>query len=180
MEAIECIKTRRSIRNFSDKKVEKGTIKEIIETTSFAPSWKNSQTVRYTVVENEDIKSLIANEGVMGFEFNKKTILKSNVIAVQSVVTGICGYEPDGTFSTDKKNGWEMYDAGISAQTFCLAAHEKGVGTVIMGIFDADKIHKFIKLPENQVVTAVIAMGYPLEKRDAPQRKNVDEILNFI
>jgi butyrate kinase len=36
------------------------------------------------------------------------------------------GYERDGSFSTSKGEGWEMFDAGIATQTFCLAAHEKG------------------------------------------------------
>ena len=29
-----------------------------------------------------------------------------------------------------------MFDAGIAAQTFQLAAHECGIGSVVMGIFD--------------------------------------------
>lgn len=35
-----------------------------------------------------------------------------------------------------------MFDAGIAAQTFCLAAHEKGIGTVILGVFDDKKLRK--------------------------------------
>lgn len=56
MEAIECIKTRRSIRKYEDKPVDKSLIEEIIEVTRFAPSWKNSQTVRYIAIYDKDIK----------------------------------------------------------------------------------------------------------------------------
>ena len=45
MEAIECIKTRRSIRKYEDKPVDRSLIEEIIEIARFAPSWKNSQSV---------------------------------------------------------------------------------------------------------------------------------------
>ena len=43
MEAIECIKTRRSIRKYEDKPVDRSLIEEIIEIARFAPSWKNSK-----------------------------------------------------------------------------------------------------------------------------------------
>lgn len=46
-----------------------------------------------------------------------------------------------------------MYDAGISAQTLCLAAKDMGLGTVIMGVFDEDILAKLIGLPEGQTVT---------------------------
>ena len=50
MEARECIKGRRSIRKYSDKPVDKALIEEIVETASYAPSWKHSQTIRYIAV----------------------------------------------------------------------------------------------------------------------------------
>ncbi len=54
------------------------------------------------------------------------------------------GYEHDGTFSTPQNDRWEVFDAGIATQTFCLAAHAKGVGSVILGIFDEEKIHQYV------------------------------------
>ncbi len=33
-----------------------------------------------------------------------------------------------------------MFDVGVASQTLCLAAHEAGLGTVIMGIWDEDGI----------------------------------------
>lgn len=72
-----------------------------------------------------------------------------------------------------------MYDAGISAQTFCLAAHEYGVGTVIMGMFDESKIREIVDIPDGESVTAIIGMGYPEEEKTAPKHKDVDEVLRF-
>ena len=70
-----------------------------------------------------------------------------------------------------------MFNAGIAAQTFCLAAHEKGIGTCIMGIFDEYKIADVIGLPENQKVGVIIAAGYPDEEPTAPPRKGADFIM---
>ena len=46
MTAKECIMTRRSIRQFTDKAVDEAVLKDISETASFAPSWKNTQIAR--------------------------------------------------------------------------------------------------------------------------------------
>ena len=53
---------------------------------------------------------------------------------------GRCGFERDGSYSTKKEDRWQMFDVGVASQTLCLAAHEAGLGTVIMGIWDEDGI----------------------------------------
>ena len=90
------------------------------------------------------------------------------------------GYERDGSFTTSKEDRWEMFDAGIATQTFCLAANEKGLGTCIMGIFDEAKIAEAINLPEGQRVGAVAALGYPAEEPQAPARKEVEQLVQFL
>ena len=72
-----------------------------------------------------------------------------------------------------------MFDAGIAAQTFCLAAHEKGIGTVILGVFDDKKVGEIVGVPEGQTVATVIAMGYPVFAPEMPPRKSVDELLTI-
>ena len=67
MNAVECIKTRRSVRKFTDEMVSVDTVREIVELASYAPSWKNTQVIRYTLVEDPEIIAKIAAEGVMDF-----------------------------------------------------------------------------------------------------------------
>ncbi len=106
METIKCIKERRTIRQFSEKEIENEIIKEIISASSFAPSWKNSQTARYTVIKNKELKEDIANNGVLGFSWNSGNIMSSKALVVISYKNGICGYEPDGAFTTSKGDRW--------------------------------------------------------------------------
>ena len=73
-----------------------------------------------------------------------------------------------------------MFDAGAAAQTFCLAAYEYGVGTVIMGIFDAEKVAELLHIPENEVVVTLVPIGYPDEAPTAPRRKSVEDLLSFV
>ena len=55
-----------------------------------------------------------------------------------------------------------------------------GLGSVIMGIIDEDKISGIITIPEGETVSAVVAIGYPDEEPDAPKRKELDKILRFL
>ena len=124
MQLIDGIKTRRSVRKFEDKKVPHEVLEQIVEAAAFAPSWKNSQTVRYIAVEDAALKERIATEATMNFTHNKDIISACPVLIVVVTKTGICGYEKDGSYTTSKKDKWEMFDAGIASQTFMLAAHE--------------------------------------------------------
>lgn len=180
METLECIKTRRSIRRFKEEAVNHDTINAIIAAAAMAPSWKNTQISRYNIIEDRDILNDIANNCVLDFEYNQKTIQRAPQLVVVSMIEKRCGYEKDGSFTTSKEDRWEMFDAGIASQTFCLAAHDMGVGTVILGIFDEDKIARAISLPEGQKVATLIAMGYPAQECEAPKRKSVEELVRYL
>lgn len=179
MNAIDCIKTRRSIRKFEDRPVEPELIRDLVESASYAPTWKNTQTTRYIAVTDPDLKAKIASDCVMGYAGNTNIINSAPVLVVTTIVHGRAGFERDGSYSTSKEDRWEVYDAGICAQTFCLAAHDAGLGTVIMGVFDEADVAKALNLPEGQIVSALIALGYPAVSPAAPKRKPVEDLLTF-
>lgn len=179
MTAQECIKERRSIRQFKEEKIDHALLSEIIETASYAPSWKNTQIARYIAIEGA-LKDRIAAEGTTSFPNNGKIIENAPMLIAVTVIKNRCGYERDGSFTTPRKDTWQMFDAGIASQTFCLAACEKGLGSVILGIFDQDKIESLLGVPETQELVALIPVGYAAEEPAAPRRKPVDDLLSFI
>lgn len=180
MNTIERIMARRSIRKFTDTPVARDTMGEIITAASFAPSWKNSQTVRYIVIESEDILKKMAETATLGFEHNKDIISSCKTLVAAITVGGKCGYNHDGTFSTSKGDKWEAFDAGVAVQTFCLAASELGIGTVILGIFDEKVVNEILELPDGQYTAALIATGYPATEPAAPARKGLDELVKYM
>lgn len=177
MELSECIKGRRSIRKFTAEPVSREALERVVALASCAPSWKNSQPARYTAVADPALKQKIAQEGVMGFAKNTDIIQNAPLLVVLYVVEGRSGFERDGTPSTSKGDHWQTFDAGIAAQTFCLAAHAEGLGSVILGIFDDKKVAQLAGLPAGQQVAALIAVGHPAEAPDMPRRKTVEELL---
>lgn len=182
MDLVKGIKERRSIRKFQDKSIPHELLTEVVEIARFAPSWKNTQVARYIVVEDrEKIAKLATEECTLGFTYNIKTMAAAPALVLLTYVTGRSGYEKDGRFTTPKGDRWEMFDAGIAAQTFCLAAYEKGLGTVIMGIFDENKVGEIVEIPEGQKIAAIIAAGFPADKHTAcPPRKDTDDLISFV
>ena len=160
MEVFECIKTRRSVRRFEDRPVERETIQKIVDAAIWAPSWKNSQTPRYTVVDNREIIDDIAENGCCDFAFNTKTLKQTPVLIVVSYVKGICGFEKDGSYSTDKKEGWQMFDAGVA--------------------YDSAYIQEKLGIPQTEEVAVLLAAGYEKFTPDAPTRKTAEDVLRFM
>jgi Nitroreductase len=179
METKNCIETRRSIRRFTGQAVSHEIIEALVREASFAPSWKNTQTARWTAVENRELLDRLGSQAVLGYAGNKAILDSCPVLMVLSTVTGRSGFERDGSYSTDKGDRWEMFDAGIAAQTFCLAAHDTGLGTVVMGIFDPKAVVVIVGVPEDQTVSALIALGYPAQEPAMPRRKDISELLEY-
>lgn len=177
MTAAECITTRRSVRRFQNKPVSRELLASIVQTASFAPSWKNTQITRYTAVEDPALKAELAAKATI--PHNADIINSAPVLMVVTLIKNRCGFERDGSYSTSKGDHWQMFDAGVAAQTFCLAAWEQGIGSVIMGIFDEKAIGDLLSVPEDREVAALIAIGYPDESPTAPARKTVDVLLEY-
>ena len=177
MNAKECIRGRRSIRHYKDTPVPHEVLEEIIADAAYAPSWKNTQISRYVVVEGREAIDKLAAEYA---PFNAKTVSTAPMLIVQTFIKNRSGYERDGSFTTDRGEGWQMYDAGIAAQTLCLSAHDHGLGTVIMGIFDPDLVAEAVGLPDDQIVSALVGVGYPDQNPKMPPRKSVDDLLTVI
>ena len=178
MTAKDCIKGRRSIRKFKEQPIDRELLSEIIETASYAPSWKHTQITRYIAVTGE-LKDKLAAECTSAYPKNGEIIMQAPMLIVVTYIKGRSGFERDGSFSTAKEGSWQMFYAGVAAQTFCLAAYEQGIGSVIMGIFDEAKAASLLNIPEEREIVALIPIGYPDEEPVAPRRKPVEDLLSF-
>ncbi len=181
MSTLDFIKERKSIRKYKNALINKSDIETIIDAVRFAPSWANTQTARYTIVQDKVIIKKICESGVNNFAYNMNTLVNATNVAVLSYVQGKSGkLKGSDEFATNKENSWEIFDAGISCQTFCLAANAIGIGTCIMGIINDIEIAKIINLPQNETVAALIVFGIPDESPEKKPRLAADEIHRII
>ncbi len=188
METLEAIKNRRSIRQQKSDPIDDETLEKILDAGRWAPSWANSQTWRFVVVRDEKIKAQLADTRSRRPTPPGETapaspppsaITQAPLIIAVCAETGKAGVRPDGTPSTDKGDTWYMYDSGLASQNLVLAAHALGVGTVILGAFDAKKAAEILEVPEGFVVVTLIPLGLPAQEGRPPTRKELSEIVCY-
>lgn len=181
METLEAIRTRRSVRKFSDRPVEPEKLRAVLEAARLAPSWANMQCWRFVVVEDAATKGRISELSYVEAYFATRGY-KSNpaqkALAEAPVVIVACG-EP--TLSGEVR-GQEYYltDVGIAAQNLMLAAHDQGLGSVFVGVFDEEQLGELLGIPAELRIVGLFPLGYPLEagKGGAP-RKPLEEIVHY-
>ena len=175
MELQTCIEQRCSVRKYKNQSVPRELIREIIKAATFAPSWKNSQVSRYYVAEGNAKKELASYLG----EFNGRNVQDAPVLIVSTVVNKRSGFTRAGEYETHLKDGFQYYDCGMQSMNLCLKAHELGLATLVMGIYDEAAIRKLFDIDESQIIVAVTAVGYADGETSMPKRKSVDDITVF-
>ena len=167
---ISCIKSRHSVRRFEDRPVPQELLDTIIECGIYAPSGKNMQTWRFTVLTDKkqicQWKELVMSRAaehkvrVSGFENPAALVLISNDIR--------------------NKNGAQ--DSSCAAENIMLAANAYGLGSVwinaLLTMCDDEEIRNQLKqwgIPERHQVWAMIALGYPEGEAKSPKR-NLDVV----
>ncbi len=164
-EMIRCIKSRHSVRCFQERPISPEILEEILECGIYAPSGKNMQTWRFTVLTDtaqiQQWKSMVIERAaekkvrVSGFENPAVLILISNDIRNQNGVK----------------------DASCAAENIMLAANAYGIGSVwinaLSTLCDDDEIRHQLQeweIPDRHQVYAMIALGYPESEAKSPKR----------
>ena len=151
-------------------------MESVIAAAIEAPSWKNSQTARYYCVMSEDMCKKVREECLPGFNCERS---ENAVLIVTAFVHNRAGFDREGNPDNEVGNGWGYYDLGLHDENFILRARELGLDTLIMGIRDEKAIREALAIPENELLGAVIAVGYRAINPDKPKRKTVDDILKL-
>ena len=184
MDVFEAIKNRRSIRHYKPDIVDDKTIQTVLEAAHWAPSWGNIQCWRFIVKRDPKIKTDIAdtlsrvkidNEWVENAA--AKSIKQAPVLIVICAEKGKAGCSADGTPVTDKGDYWFMFDIALAVENLTLAAHTLGLGTVIVGGFDAVKAAQLLGVPEGYAIVTMTPLGVPERKGQISPRKQLSEVL---
>jgi len=182
MEVIEAIKSRRSIRRYKSDPVKDEDLQTVLEAARWAPSWYNTQCWRFIVVKDPEIKAELADNMNTVWDRNPaiSAVRNAPVVIVSCAQMGKSGYlkgDPP-TLATDKGE-WFMFDVALAMQNMALAAHSLGLGTVHVGIFDAIKAAKTLRLPEDVVCVEIIPLGYPDETPSPTPRKELSKLVFY-
>jgi nitroreductase len=176
VEIMDVIKGRRSIRAYLDQKVPDEMVQEILEAVRWSPSWANTQVWELVLVKDslkkEKLFETLAPNNPAG-----KAIKQASVIVAMCAKLKSAGYYK-GQVAT-KLGDWFMFDLGIATQSLCLAAHARGLGTVVVGLFDQDKAAKVLGVKEGYELVALVPMGYAAKEVSAPKRRELKEFVHY-
>ena len=189
MELFEAIYNRRSIRHYETDEVDDDTVNKVLEAGRWAPSWSNTQCWRFVVVRDGDIKARIGQSLTKVRRDNElvdnpatKTFNTVPVIIIVCAKMNTSGCRPGDNTSSEyvtDKGDWFMFDIALAVQNMVLAAHGLGLGTVIIGAFDAAMVEEILEIPRGFRVVTMLPLGIPAREGRAPPRKELSEITSL-
>lgn len=174
MELLDLMMTRRSIRRFQEKEVPEEALEKVLKAIQWAPSWANTQCWEVVVVRDTNTKISLQ-------ECLTKGNPASKAMVEAPVVLVVCGrLQSSGYYkgqATTKFGDWFMFDLGLATQNLCLMAHSLGLGTVIVGAFDHERVKSIVNAPQGCEVVVMVPLGYPAETSSAPKRRDIGEFV---
>ena len=160
MDAIECLKTRRSIRAYQDKTVPKSIVEDIVDCGRLAASANNQQPWVFVAIEDT-----VRREEIAGLADFGKFIARAPVcIAV---------------FCRETK--YYLEDGSAATQNLLNAARAHGLGSCwVAGDKKryAPQIAKLVGMPAGYKLVSLVALGYPAEG-SSPDKRPLSEVLRW-
>ncbi|VVB88432.1 Coenzyme F420:L-glutamate ligase [uncultured archaeon] len=163
METIEAIRSRRSVREFTDEDVSDKAVEEIMDAGRWAPSGLNNQAWRFIVVripETKEALSKLTNYG---------SIIKNAPVSIAVFL--------DSNQMYDRTK--DILSIGACIQNMLLAQHSLGLGGVWLGeiLKKKERVNEILQAPDFYELMAVIAIGHPVKKVRVSERKQLGELV---
>jgi nitroreductase len=176
MELMQAILGRRSIRSYRPDPVPQADLQHLLEAARQAPSWANTQCWEFVIVTDGGLKERLAAT-LPEKNPARPAFAQAPVIIAACAITGLSGFFK-GSPATDKGD-WMLFDLGLALENLTLAAHEKGLGTVHVGFFDARAAGDILGLPAGHAVVELLPLGYPDGQARPTPRKPLDDFVFF-
>lgn len=177
MSFLQLVQSRRSVRRFLDKPVDRTLILQCVEAARLAPSAENVQPWRFLILDDPQVRQKFCDENFTGLYRVSKWAAKAPVLvallAEKDLLANRIGKQVTGIH-------YYLIDMGIGGEHFVLQAAELGLGTCWIGWFDPDKAKKSLNLPKKYQPVALLALGYPADGAVRPlKRKAQADICRF-
>ena len=174
MELMDAINTRRAIRRIKSDPISEDVLNTVLTAIQMTPSWANTQCWEVVVVKDQAVKEQLA-ETLPAGNPALKAMTQAPAVLVMCGKRGLAGFKKGET--TTDKGDWFMFDVGAATQNASLAAHALGLGSVVVGLFDAPKAGEIVGVPAQVSVVALLPLGYPERIPTAPKRKDLKEFV---
>jgi nitroreductase len=162
-ELLELIKTRHSVRRFTESDVDDELLGQILEAGRWAPSGKNNQSWRFVVLRDQPLKEKMAELTSSG-----------RIIKDAPVVLPVFIHQPSMYDQTK-----DHQSIGACLENMLIMAHGAGLGAVWLGeiLKNANQVRELLNVGAEYSLMAVLALGWPMGEVKFPPRKSLDELV---
>jgi nitroreductase len=164
MDIYNSIKNRRSVRSYTDKKVDSETLKIILSASTWAPSGKNGQPWKVYITQDPQLVSSISSLST------HKNWMKTAPCII--------------AFFLDKEKSYDyikdVLASGAAIQNMLLVAHEHGIGTCWVGelLYKSIQVKDLLHIKNDSLeLMGILTVGRPLIKTIPPKRKDLSEFM---
>ena len=185
-QAVQFLRSRRSIRFFNDQRIEKEKIRRLIEIGRYAPTASNTQLVEWLVLTDKEEIRDIARQTVDWMRLVMEKKPHSPGIAYMPMIIAAWDLGHDAVLrgapalvvaSAPKEANNGMVDLTLALSYFELAAPTLGLGTCWAGLLQGallahPPLKEALGLPEHHPHHYPMMLGYPKAKYfRLPERK---------
>lgn len=167
MNTLDAMRSRRNVRQFSDRAIPGKDLDQILEMARRTPSASNQQKWDFVVVT--DRKQLQ--------ELAKVWQGAGHIAGSAATIALVAPKDSD-----EHARELIQYDLGQATMTIMLAAADLGIGTGHAYVQDQKQAQKVLGFPDGQVLAWLIALGYPADGPLKPikelKRRPFDEVVH--
>lgn len=174
------MKQRRTIRQYQEKDVSPEVLNELMEIACRASTVGNMQTYSVVVTRDAAMKERLAPA-----HFNQPMVKKAPVVLTFCVDLNRFSKWCEQRQASPGYNNLQWFvtgaiDALLVAQTFCVAAEERGLGICYLGTttYNPDQLIDVLNLPELVFPITTITLGWPDEMPEQVDRLPLEAILH--
>jgi coenzyme F420-0:L-glutamate ligase/coenzyme F420-1:gamma-L-glutamate ligase len=197
---LALIRSRRSIRRFSDRTVSHDDLMRLLEAARWAPSNHNRQPWNFLIIEDrqqlrqlaeavrqdltERMKSLPEAAGAYLNEFIDYTTFfaaaPALVMALHKRPVSVSAPLLAGVRNPELVSG-EPLSVAMAVQNLLLAAQALGLGACVLTgpLLVPEAVTRALALPPGHDLTCLVAVGHPAESPPPPRRKTIEQIAEF-
>jgi nitroreductase len=209
-EMLDWLRSRRSVRAFTDQPIDRDVLLRVLEAAITAPSSTNRQPWRFTVVRSAalrrrvvdavarrtaEIKAIIARShhaedfGSYGDFFHEPLAAAAVIVVPQyrpypDLIANLIesgGGDPT-RFATASAMQAELCSTSAAIMALLLQAHAEGLGACMMAgpMVARDEIQALLRIAEPWRMLGAIALGHPAGAAPAQSRKPLDRVVDWI
>ena len=160
MDAIECLKTRRSIRAYEPTAVPRAIVEDVVDCGRLAASAINIQPWLFVAVDDEELRRRIAEATDYG------KFIEQSPVCIVVFCRNVKYFVEDGSAATQNiLNAARAHGLG----SCWVAGHQKAYGGTIRTL---------LGLPDDYALVSIVALGHAAEERN-PDKRPLSEVLRW-